>query len=106
MKCDKIIKRITVQISVMLLAAGVSLCCGAVWAEDAPTPPDKPPFAVVAVAFAPKESLVAAGFGEREGPGGLLLWDYEKKSPVRVIRLERSVSSVCFSPKLITSGKS
>ena len=98
MNCGKIIKRITVHIGVMFLSGGLLLCCGAVWADDAPTPPDKPPFAVVAVAFAPKDSLVAAGFGEREGPGGLLLWDFEKKSPVRVIRLERGVSSVCFSP--------
>jgi WD40 repeat protein len=81
----------------VILFTAALLCCGVANAEDNPAPV-KPSVAVVTVAFAPKQPLVAAGFGEREGSGGLLLWDFEKKSPVRVIRLERSVSSVCFSP--------
>lgn len=91
MKCGKLNK------SRVILFTAALLCCGVAKAEDTPAPV-KPSVAVVTVAFAPKQPLVAAGFGEREGSGGLLLWDFEKKSPVRVIRLERSVSSVCFSP--------
>ena len=60
--------------------------------------PEKRPLSVSAVAFAPKAPLIAIGFGEREGPGGMVIWDFEKKEPLRSVRLDRAVTSVSFSP--------
>jgi len=87
------------NVSKMTLAVLVPLL-GAVNAagQDAAAPLDKPRVSVGAVAFSPKAPLIAVGFGGREGPGGLLLWNFEKKEPLRVIRLDRAVTSVGFSP--------
>jgi WD40 repeat protein len=66
--------------------------------QDAAAPLDKPRASVGAVAFSPKAPLIAVGFGGREGPGGLLIWNFERKAPLRVVRLDRAVTSVAFSP--------
>ncbi|MGI8981280.1 MAG: WD40 repeat domain-containing protein [Pirellulaceae bacterium] len=82
----------------MLVAVPLLLRLGIVVGEEAAAPLDKPPVSVGTIAFSPKGPLLAAGFGGREGPGGLVVWDFEKKEPLRVRHLDRAVTSVSFSP--------
>lgn len=86
---------------ISIVAPGVGMCLLACTflSADEPSPKEAaPPLAVVAVAFSPDGKLLAAGFGGREGRGGLLLWDVEQKRAVRVTRHERRVTSLAFSP--------
>ena len=82
----------------MLVAMSLLLRIGIVVGEEPAAPVDKPPVSVGAIAFSPKAPFLAAAFGGREGPGGLVVWDFEKKEPLRVLHLDRGVTSVSFSP--------
>lgn len=84
--------RITLAVLALIFCADIAI------GQEAAALPDKRPLSVGAVAFAPKAPLIAIGFGEREGPGGMVLWDFEKKEPLRRVRLDRAVTSVSFSP--------
>ena len=83
---------------IAIIASVLVLRSGLLMGEEPALPIDGPPVPVRALAFSPSGNLLAIGFGEREGPGGLVVWDLEKKEPLRVVRHEKSITSVCFSP--------
>src|SRR6185369_5493930 len=59
--------------------------------------PDQPvPFR--AVSFSTDGKLLAAGFGEKDVPGGLIIWNTADHSTVRQINGDIGVSTVAFSP--------
>lgn len=63
-------------------------------AEEEPQPPT--PFR--AVAFSNDGKLLAAGYGERESPGGLIVWNVGDQRVVRQLKAALGISTLAFSP--------
>src|SRR6476661_7241960 len=51
-----------------------------------------------AVAFSADGKLLAAGLGEREGAGGLIVWNVADHRVIRQLKAELGISTVAFSP--------
>jgi len=57
-----------------------------------------PPVVVRTVAFSFDGKLLAAGFGDRQMPGGLAIWSVPDRRALRRVATSIGVSSVAFSP--------